>query len=291
LTDEEQQVVSKLSSRVEPHPRRAVFVYHYSGLRADAKELLASYYDAMFYIANWGTTRLLFRFPRHLIDVEQIEPYCIEDYIACEIINDYVVLAMQWDDEEYDAWTEGEGYLDGLIGLRDDILRQDYRVLYLAWLAILHTWVIDEEAVEPPVPPGLQQLTPALRNFMEAFHLDEALVNVAAAASSSPQTITAAQLRQPIAALSRAECDDWLLRLAQGKEAQLATAFHRHLLADQPATAVTPGRRTVAQLQALAKAEAKRIKKQRRRPQKRSAFGSWKRLPPKQREVGRLSNS
>jgi hypothetical protein len=216
----------------------------------------------MFYIANWGTTRLLFRFPRHLIDVKQVEPYCVEDYITYDIVNDYVVLEMQWDDEEYYAWTDGEGYLDGLVGLRDDILRQDYRVLYLAWLAILHTWAIAEEAVEPPVPPGLRQLTPALHNFMEAFHLGEALVNVAAAASSSPQALTAAQLRRRIAALSRAECDDWLLRLAQGKEAQLAPAFQRHLLAGQPATAVTPGRRTAAELQALAEAEAKRIKKQ-----------------------------
>lgn len=263
LTAEEQQAVSKLSSRVEPHPRRAVFVYHYSDLRANAKELLARYYDAMFYIANWGTTRLLFRFPRHLIDVKQMEPYCVEEYITCEIINDYVVLEMQWNVEDgYYDWVDGEGYLDGLIGLRDDILRQDYRVLYLAWLAILHTWKIDDEDVEPPVPPGLQQLTPALRKFMEAFHLGEALINVAAAASSLPKNITAAQLRQRIAALSRAECDDWLLRLAQGQEAQLSLTFHRHLCADEPATAVTPGRRTVAELQTLAEAEAERLKRQ-----------------------------
>jgi len=263
LTAEEQQAVSKLSSRVEPHPRRAVFVYHYSDLRANAKELLAKYYDAMFYIANWGTTRLLFRFPRHLIDLKQLEPYCVEDYITCEIINDYAVLEMCWDTEDgLYGWVDGEGYLDGLIGLRDDILRQDYRVLYLAWLAILHTWEIDDQDVEPPVPPGLRQLTPALRRFMEAFHLDEALVNVAAAASSSPKTIKGAQLRQRIAALPRAECDEWLLRLAQGQEAQLSLAFYRHLCADAPATAVTPGRRTVAKLQALAEAEARRLQQQ-----------------------------
>ena len=191
LTTEEQQAVSKLSSRVEAHPRRAVFEYHYSDLRANAKELLANYYDAMFYIANWGTTRLFFRFPQHLVDVQQIEPYCIEEYITCEIMNDYVVLEMRRDVED--------GYYD---------------------------WV------------------------------------EAAAASSSPQVITAAQLRQRIAALSRAECDEWLLRLAQGKEAQLPLTFHRHLCADGPATAVTPGRRTKAELQTLAEAEAKQIKRQ-----------------------------
>lgn len=52
LTVEEQHAVSNLSSRVEPHLRRSVFIYHYSDLGADPKELLAKYYDAIFYIAN-----------------------------------------------------------------------------------------------------------------------------------------------------------------------------------------------------------------------------------------------
>jgi hypothetical protein len=30
LTAEEQQAVARLSSRVDPHPRQAVFVYHWS---------------------------------------------------------------------------------------------------------------------------------------------------------------------------------------------------------------------------------------------------------------------
>jgi hypothetical protein len=101
------------SSRVDPHPRRAVVVYHYSGLPGDAKELLAKYYDAMFYIANWGTTRLMFRFPKSLIDIKKMEPYCVEHYITCETIGDYVVLDMSWDDEEwYGDWVEGEGYCE-----------------------------------------------------------------------------------------------------------------------------------------------------------------------------------
>ncbi|MBK9053924.1 MAG: hypothetical protein IPL78_24335 [Chloroflexi bacterium] len=86
LTEEEQRAVSRLSSRVDPHPRQAVFVYHYSDLPTNAKQLLAKYYDAMFYIANWGTTQLMFRFPQELVDVRQIEPYCVEDSITCETI-------------------------------------------------------------------------------------------------------------------------------------------------------------------------------------------------------------
>jgi hypothetical protein len=45
--------------------------------------------------------------------------------------------------------------------------------------------------------------------------------------------------------------------MGQGQNAQLSLAFHRHLRASEPATAVTPGCRTVAELQTLAEAEDK----------------------------------
>jgi hypothetical protein len=263
LTDEEQRAVSSLSSRVEPHPRQAVFVYHYSDLRTDPKELLTKYYDAMFYIANWGTTRLMFRFPKKLVDVKKIEPYCVEEYITCESTGDYVILDMRWDEEEgYYDWVEGEGYLDGLITLRDDILRQDYRVLYLAWLSALHTREITEDMVEPPVPPGLQKLTPPLRRFMEAFHVDESLVTVAAATSLSRRDVSEAELRENIAALPRESCDDWLLRLVRGEEAHLSLAFQRYLLAGRQTKVPAKGQRTAGELLALAEVQAKRMRQQ-----------------------------
>jgi hypothetical protein len=48
----EQQAVAQLSSRVDPHPRRAVFVYHWSSFRGNPSEILTKYYDAMLYEAN-----------------------------------------------------------------------------------------------------------------------------------------------------------------------------------------------------------------------------------------------
>ena len=61
LTEEEQEAVSSLSSRVEPHPWRARFVYHYSGFHGEPVKVLARYYDAMLYMANWGSRQLVFR--------------------------------------------------------------------------------------------------------------------------------------------------------------------------------------------------------------------------------------
>jgi hypothetical protein len=52
LTPEEQEAVAGLSSRVHPHPRRAVFVYHWSSFRGSAEDTLARYYDAMLYVVN-----------------------------------------------------------------------------------------------------------------------------------------------------------------------------------------------------------------------------------------------
>ena len=75
LTPDEQQAVAQLSSRVDPHPRRAAFVYHWSDFPRRAVDVLAQYYDAMVYVANWGTRQLVFRFPKALIDPAQIEAF------------------------------------------------------------------------------------------------------------------------------------------------------------------------------------------------------------------------
>ncbi|MBE7554283.1 MAG: hypothetical protein HS126_24750 [Anaerolineales bacterium] len=134
-------------------------------------------------------------------------------------------------------------------GLRDDILRGDYRLLYLAWLKAI---TLEEEMLEtvkePPVPPGLRQLSPGLRAFIELFELDEHLVAAAAEASGSPEVVSEADLRRAIGQLSREQAEAWLLRLAQG-EAQLSVAFNRELakLSDRPQPN-PPTRRTISDL-------------------------------------------
>ena len=82
-----------------------------------------------------------------------------------------MILNIEHNDEKRDdGWIEGEGLLSGLVQLRDDILRGDWRTLYLAWLKIAHSEVemleADEDLIEPSVPPNLQRLSPALRHFI-----------------------------------------------------------------------------------------------------------------------------
>jgi len=268
LTHEEQETVASLSSRVAPHPRRAVFTYSFGGgLRRSAEDLLAEYFDAMLYLANWGSRQLMFRFPKELIDLEQVQQYAMEflsDFVSAislQIEGDYAILDIQLGEEKGLGWIEGEGWLDSLIGLRDGILRRDLRVLYLAWLkGITLECDPDESAPEPPVPPGLQMLTPALESFVELFDVDEDLIQAAAEQSASPAMETSDNdLRLAIEQMPPQERDDFLLRLAQG-EPHLSLALNRRLdtFIGTTSGSDTAARRTVGDLLAAAKAVQER---------------------------------
>ncbi len=269
LTEEEQAAVSRLSSRVEPHPRRAVFTYHYGDFPASPEKILAQYYDAMLYLANWGSRRLMFRFPEALADVDQMRQYQLEtidypsDAVAVSTAGEYVILDIQFNEEGGGEWIEGEGRLDALVGLRDALLQQDYRLLYLAWLKGLATEDVDDGTLEPPVPPGLGSLTPALEAFAELFGVDADLVQAAAERSGERKAASGDDLRWAIAQLPEEERDEFLLRLALG-EPNLSTALKRRLGAFTPTQrGESSMRRTVEQLRAAAQALRERRRRER----------------------------
>lgn len=257
LTPVEQQAVARLSSRVEPHPRRAVFIYNYSDFPGDEKEILAKYYDAFFYLANWGSRQLAFRFPAALVDVEAMRQYTVvttaypSEAITVNIVGDYAILNLRLDEEEGFGWVDGEGWLDRMIGLREALLRRDHRVLYLAWLkAITLEYDVDETAAEPPVPPGLQELSPALASFVEYFDVPRDVLAHAATHSPALESpaLDDAVLRRRIATLPLEEKEAFLLRLAKD-EARLTLALHQRL-GLLPAVNLTDAgsRRTVGEL-------------------------------------------
>ena len=123
--------------------------------------------------------------------------------------------------------------LGTLMSLRQDILRGNFRALYLAWLKAAATiaepgdepWDDEEdsgadgeelELIEPPVPTGLGQLTGPLQAFVEFFDIDEDLVRAAAAASPRMER-TDEPVEVWIRLLPEAERDAFLVRVAQGE--------------------------------------------------------------------------
>ncbi|MGH8055637.1 MAG: hypothetical protein ACREOH_00160, partial [Candidatus Entotheonellia bacterium] len=132
LDEAEQAEISRLSRRVALTPRQAVFTYSYGDFPGNPVDVLAKYFDAMLYLANWGSKQLVFRFPRSLLDPETLAAYCFPDVISTSTAGNAVLLGIRFDEEDGGNWVEGEGWLSALVSLRQDILRGDFRVLYLA---------------------------------------------------------------------------------------------------------------------------------------------------------------
>lgn len=283
-----QKYVASLSSRVEPHPTRAIFTYSYSDFRGNPLDILERYYDAFFYIANWGTVRLAFRLPRDLVDVAALRAYCVEDVLQVHERGEHIIVEWERSDEDgFMAWIEGEGTLDDLLALRSELLAQDYRSLYLGWLVgVENDWEVEEDELEPEVPAGLDALTPALREFANIFELDENLIKAAARASASGKR-EENNWQDAITQLDADVQQAWLLRLANG-EALLSTRFQQHLrtlLSGE--THSSRERRTVGILLEQREAMAAEVNKQTQAKAEAARIKRMEALAPKEEETWR----
>jgi hypothetical protein len=237
LTPTEQAAVNRLSSHIKVNSRQAVVTYQWSDFRYDPKKVLLDYFDGYFYLANWGSLRLMFRFPKGMLTQSEIERYCLQETITFETIDKYQVLDLDFNPEEGGGWMEPEAELSYFIQLRADLMEGDYRLLYLAWLNAVtidgapenYNEYDPEDAVdntddserpiyeyEPPIPPGLKKLSPSLENFIQVFGIDPFLVQAAAEKSPDFKDTPAIDYQELIGRLPRAECDEFLTRLAEG---------------------------------------------------------------------------
>jgi hypothetical protein len=262
LTPEEQAAVNDLSSHIEVSSSRAVVTYHWSDFRHDPRQVLLKSFDAYFYLANWGSLRLMFRFPKGLLDEADLSPYCIDELITFETIGEYQVLDLDYKPDDGGDWMESDAGLSHFIRLRADLLEGDYRLLYLAWLKAMtfygnpdddQEYEDDEPDIiaydrEPPVPPGLKKLSPSLQNFVQVFEIDPFLVQAAAENSPDLKKALAIDYRQLIGRLPSPECEDFLVRLAEG-DPGVGLALRKRLGAFLPKEPSQPARRrTIQQL-------------------------------------------
>lgn len=238
LSSEERKAVNKLSSHITVTGNGAWVDYSWGDFKHDPTQVLARYFDAFLYIANWGTTELMFRFPQNVLDARALRPYLLEPYITLDQIGDSYILAFQLEDEELAGWVEeGAGQLAALAALRADILHEDYRCLYLVHNHLLGRYDPDEmeedidqdiDLTPSPIPPGLERLTPALHALMELFQIDPPQVDPSTQTDPDQPTETEAELEEAIHKLPREEAEAFLLRLLHN-EPLLSVALRRRL--------------------------------------------------------------
>lgn len=258
LSPAEQAAVNQLSSHIEVSPSKAVVTYNWGDFKHDPKQVLLKYFDAYFYQANWGSMRLMFRFPKGMLEESQIDSYWDGEYVSFETVGDYQVLDMDFNPEDGGWLEESDLDLSDFISLRAALLEGDYRLLYLVWLKEMTFFgePVEEEGedsrafdVEPPVPPGLKNLTPSLQNFIRAFDIDPFLVQATAEGSPDLRPTPTVDYRELLSRLSRAECNDYLARLAEG-DAMVGMALRKRFSEFLPQSQLVrnAGKRSLAEL-------------------------------------------
>jgi len=214
LNKQEMEALRELSTRAQITSSSFVNTYNYGNFRGDPMALVEKYFDAFLYISNWGTHQFMIRIPRRLLDAEKAENYCICRGTAIHVKEGYLILEFQSEAEDYD-WVDGEGLLSSLISLRSDIIHGDYRCLYLAWLYCAQIGELDDDDIEPPVPPNLGNLNASLNSFIEFMRINIDLVDAAAEKSIAEDKTSRYQkeLSSWIRQLPDTEKNDFLLRL------------------------------------------------------------------------------
>jgi hypothetical protein len=272
LTAAEQKAVNGLSSHIDVSSSQAIVTYDWGDFKHDPLDVLAKYFDAHLYFANWGSRCLAFRFPTGLLDVDAVEPYCDEDHTNISSIGAFQILAIELNEEEgFDEWIDERGLLSTLARLRDDILQGDYRVLYLAWLKAMSLETGDEDEDdsdsllndhEPPVPAGLKQLSPPLQTFIDFFDVNPFLVSAAAELSPDLSPARQTNFATLIPYLSRQECDEFLLKIVNAEPGAIAVLRKKLLAFEKPKSETKNKLRTFGELLKTAKhlrqAESKR---------------------------------
>ncbi len=270
LDARELSAVRSCSSRATISSTRFVNSYNWGDFKGSVSEWMERYYDAFAYLANWGTRQFQLRLPARLLDLATAKLYCPCDPARARKKGEFVILEFESDDDGDGDWDDdGSGWLGSLVSLRADIAAGDYRALYLGWLLCAQSGALDDDAVEPPLPPELAEPTAALEAFTDFLRIDEDWLGAAAIGSATgmkgddPER----EIRTWIAGLASKEKDRWLLDLATGKTPNLRAELLREFRMAGSASQTIPRVRTVAEIRHT----AERIAKARRRKEAQRA--------------------
>ncbi|WP_119157546.1 hypothetical protein [Caldimonas tepidiphila] len=286
LTPGEQAELRERSTRARITPSSFVNEYHWGDLKGDPVDWVERYFDAHVYSANWGSCRLLLRLPRVALDRNLLQDFsCTSSRsghataFAAHATTAHWILDWSLDDDSGENerfWGEddGSGWMGRLLPLRDELLRGDIRPLYLGWLSRACRGELDGEALEPPVPAGLQTLTPAQSALAEFLLIDPDWLAAAAEASPTLDRSDADEdaIDAWLAGQTGEEMRAVMRLLLQGRGQEAEHGLHTRFLAWQRARRApeaAPVRRAVAGIEAGREAAASR--RQQREAREREA--------------------
>jgi hypothetical protein len=131
----DRQALRALSSRARITATSFTNHYEWRDFRGDPAELMERWFDLHLYLANWGTHRLMIRWPRRLIDRNRLAPFLRGvDCAKLHVSGDNLILDVERTIEpglEFEeGGDEGSGWLAALAPLRATVLEGDLRLFF-----------------------------------------------------------------------------------------------------------------------------------------------------------------
>jgi len=245
LSSKEQKEISRFSSRTIATSNSATFTYAYGDFPKDETSVLKKYFDIFLYFSNWGTKRLILKFPLHLVDYKNIlafdikENYYSSNELTISRTSDFLIITFEISDDEGGCWVEEEDFnASDFTSIREAILDGNNSALYLFWMKVASSIgeEYEEEEIDdkisiktPPIPVELSKINAALQKFINFFEIDKDLVKAAQSTSKKlnhlKKEIDYAKLLEH---LTIQEKNDYLLRILK-KESRLDLTLRQHL--------------------------------------------------------------
>lgn len=278
LTSEEMSALRDLSTRAHITPVSFTNEYHWGDLKERPSVLMKRFFDAHVYVANFMTAVFMVRVPIKAIPEEMIRATADRYVLDFEATKTHWVVTWGLNEsEDYERFNteDGRGWMARLTPLRDELMRGDFRSLYIGWLAAVSREEADDDNLEPLSVDGLGNLTAAQQALAEFIEVDEDLLAGAGIGSPNMQKDAPPQREMDdwLAGLPRDEVRSLLKLLLAGKSQQAESslrnqfaAWRRSLRGDLSGVP----RRTVEELRKNAKmAKAIRTKREKQDQKKR----------------------
>ncbi|MCU1350610.1 MAG: hypothetical protein JWO56_3640 [Acidobacteria bacterium] len=305
LTTEQIDKLRAFSTRARITSTSFVNEYQWGDFKGDVNAWMDKYFDAFLYFANWGTNIFKVGLSSRLLDAGTAELYCASESASVRESGGKTIISFHSEDDEIDEWPDESDALSALIPIRAQLTHGDLRSLYLGWLLCAQTGELEDEDLEPPVPPGLADLDGSLDRLVDFLRIDKDLLEIAAAASAPlvARGMTREAVRKWIAGRLGDVKDDYLARFIAAEEPALAAELQRLIGHQDGPVPTSPIRRPAGALleaarelgdkrrrAAAAQAAMKKIRRQQEAAQARSKYlvGLAQREPAVWGQIDRL---
>jgi hypothetical protein len=255
LTDKQMKELRALSTRAEITPTSFVNEYHWGDFKGDPRKLIADYFDAFLYYANWGTLWCMFRLPKAAVDLAAFQRFKTPEAIGIVAKGKTVIVDICINDEPGYYDVPYDQTLAPLIPARTALLEGDLGPLYVAWLAAVERHIVDDDAAEPCDTSQLEPMSAGTRTLASFLCVSDKLLRVAFGQTSRRMRVDQpSQIAKWARSLPQEEKDDLLASFIAETASAVRSKLVRQYRASQgvrTAPAKTPPR-TAAELRAAA---------------------------------------